>query len=178
MTGFEVAGIVLSVLPLIIIAFDRIQTFLAEYDGLDQQLQRSRRDILTIQGLFKDAIKSLLSDVLEQDRRERMLKNPQSEDWNLGFLDEDQRTVLGEALQPVLNSIEGFKEATQEYEGVLLDLCKAHPMKRLAKTIASTTSAIHITTSGSGSGVRIDDSGAKILKTYMDNPPNPQTPNP
>jgi len=135
MSGFEVAGIVLGVLPLVIATFDRIRNFLDEYDGLDQQLRSSARDIITIQALFKDAINSLLSDVLEQDRREQMLKNSQSKDWNLEFLDEDQREVLGEALEPVLNSIEGFKEAIREYEGILLDLAKEHPMKRFVKTI-------------------------------------------
>jgi len=112
MTGFEVVGVILGVVPLVLAAFDRIQRL----RNMDRDFKVVHRNTLIAQGQFKLYIKTLLLDALDEERGDRMLRYPDSDDWKLENFDQTQLATLELAFDPVRLCIEGFQDAMTKYE--------------------------------------------------------------
>lgn len=122
MVGIDLA---IGVIPLVVLVFQgyiQVRGFASEYKAFDRTLRGVLRDIATAEFQFKDAIDIILSEVIEEDRRDAMLKDLESGDWQQEDLDEQFRCFLGRQFEPVINSMHGVQETLQEIEKILLPL--------------------------------------------------------
>lgn len=143
----EVAGFTIGAIPLIVLTFQSyrlIRTFASEYNSYNKKLRCVLRDITVAGSLFKNAVNALLAEVIEEDTRDDMLENPQSEYWERYSLNGDLDCVLGDLFEPVMYSIQGAQETLREIKKLLLVLSgnkvpskEKLPFKRLTFGVVS-----------------------------------------
>lgn len=145
-TGIEAAGIALAVIPLALQGYSAVRDLASQYSCYNRTLFRVLADIETYEGLFKEALDQLLSDMVEEDSRNIILANLGSgrEYWCKDGLEEEFRALLGGLFQPIINSIQGVHETLEEVKRILLKLSgEGVPrFKRLAIAVVKTPNPI------------------------------------
>lgn len=111
-----------------------VRELASQYCSFNRTLRGVLREIETAEGLFKFAVNILLSEVIDEDRRNVMLENLESEHWHEDGLEAVLRSLLGELFQPTMNSIQGVRETLEKIKTIMLKLSGEglSPVKRLA----------------------------------------------
>ncbi|KAF4979957.1 hypothetical protein FZEAL_3943 [Fusarium zealandicum] len=81
MSGFEVAGIVLGSIPLIIEALEAYSKFLQDWGRAPSELRSLKRQLTTERAKLYNICEQLISDVVAQNEIEPMLENPFGPLW-------------------------------------------------------------------------------------------------
>ena len=113
MSGFEVAGVVLAVLPLFISALeqyenglDPIRAFLEFDSELPNQIRKLRDQHI----IYNLTIRALLESIVESEDIEEMISNPGGASWNYGAMQEMLEERLGESYQAYFDTIKHMEE--------------------------------------------------------------------
>jgi hypothetical protein len=85
MSGFEVGGIALAVVPLVLSAFSRIREYLDEYADIDYNINRVLLGVKVAEGIFQTLIDDMLSRVIVNDIRKEMLNDLRNDNWTRNF---------------------------------------------------------------------------------------------
>jgi hypothetical protein len=118
MSGFEVAGIVLAVFPLVIDGFEKYSE-LAKRVGLWHQIRlehfKCLRDLRFHRTVLTSHLRQLLLPLVVDDGHvKRLLADPGGEGWKEAWLDASLRDRLGESYELYFEYISGMKEVVEE----------------------------------------------------------------
>jgi hypothetical protein len=116
MSGFEIAGIVLGTLPLVVTALEAYSNFLRDWGKAPAELRSLNRQLSTERVRLCNVCEQLISDVVSQRDIEPMLQDPfgplwqakETNDrirrrlWDSYSLFEDTVKEVGEALESVI----------------------------------------------------------------------------
>ena len=114
MSGIEIVGIVLGALPLIITAFEHLQSFAKKWDQLanfNSENLKVWNDIKDEALMYRLQLQTLLAPLvrdgdLTKDRLETLLLSPKSDAWREADLDAAMRNRLGEAYDRYFGNVE------------------------------------------------------------------------
>ena len=127
MSGIEVVGLVLGVLPLLISALehyedvtDPIRTFF-KYGG---ELNRAIRGLRDQHASFEQSIQALLKPITTDEIMSDMIDNSNSVYWTDAYIDEALRDSLGKAYS-------AYMELVKEVENIMLEI--ATKLENLSK---------------------------------------------
>ncbi len=120
MSGFEVVGVVLSVVPLVISALEHYEEGVSTIRRY-QHYKREVRDIIlalqTEQVFYRNICEQLLSDIVNPVDLESLLRDPGGPLWSRPHVSRKLRTRLGNShdiyitrVQDAMSAIEQFKQ--------------------------------------------------------------------
>lgn len=102
MSGIEVAGVVLGVLPLIISAIEHYDSGLDRMTAFVKwkgELDKAMRELWIQHSYYEMTLRTLLGGVVTETELEEMITRPESELWKSRHLDRELRQKLGKAYQ-------------------------------------------------------------------------------
>jgi hypothetical protein len=119
-SGFEVVGLVLAVLPIVISALENYEKGISTI----QRFRAYRREVRSIcialqteQVLFGNSCEQLLKDIVSPVELELLLKEPGGTQWTLPHISRNLQTRLGSSysiyiirVQDIVAAIEEFKQ--------------------------------------------------------------------
>lgn len=117
--GFEVGGIALAVLPLVLSAFSRIRKYLDEYANIDYNINRVLLDVKVAEGIFQTLIDDMLSRVILDDMRKEMKKDLRNDNWTRNCWNQEMRDLLGNSYITFKDTVQGFHDTMSMIENVL-----------------------------------------------------------
>jgi hypothetical protein len=112
MSGFEVAGIVLGSLPLLVTALEAYCKFIRDLGKAPLELKSLNRQLTTERAKLYNVCGLLISDVVEQKQIEPMLRNPFGPLWRIP--ETNNKIVMR-----LWNSYEPFEQAITEIQEAL-----------------------------------------------------------
>ncbi|KAL6922340.1 hypothetical protein FSST1_006366 [Fusarium sambucinum] len=111
MSGFEVAGIVLGSLPLVVTALEAYCKFMREWGKTPSELRSLNRQLKTERAKYYNVCALLISDVVPQQDIEPMLLSPFGPLWRVSETNDKIRQRLWDAYNPFEETIVEIQEA-------------------------------------------------------------------
>ncbi|KAI1053766.1 hypothetical protein LB507_007430 [Fusarium sp. FIESC RH6] len=111
MSGFEIAGIVLGSLPLLVTALEAYCQFMRDWDKAPSELKSLNRQLTTERAKLYNVCDLLISDVVEQKEIEAMLQNPFGPLWRIPETHKKIRRRLCDSYDPFEQAIAEIQEA-------------------------------------------------------------------
>lgn len=112
MTAFEVAGVVLGIVPILTLSIEQYKTMLSMREV--RQLDRSFK---TQRNIFMNTIEALLSTLVSETQLKKLLADPYGEAWKDSHTAIRLEQHLGDAYQ-------SFTEIMEDIQGMVLELQK------------------------------------------------------
>lgn len=109
--GLGIAGLVLSLFPVIVAGVDAYKS-----STLSMTAKKLSRSLSTTRIIYKHAIEKLLVDVGEGERLPSLLGDPGGSEWSHPVLVAKLKKQLGEAYVPYLETIEDIKDIIEELQ--------------------------------------------------------------
>jgi hypothetical protein len=122
MSGFEIAGVVLAVIPIAMTSYGRISEFFRDYRGFERQVKRLQRKHLIQTKIFQRSIRTLLSGSIDEANWSDALKDTNHPQWTDNILKTDLGVLFGENVdtaEEVMANVELIQESLAE----ILRLC-------------------------------------------------------
>ena len=119
MSGFEVAGLALAILPLIFSAAERYDTVLRpflRYKRYAKEVKTYSKELGIQRTIFRNECRNLLEEVIDHDSASRMLDLLAREAWSDCHLDAQLVQQLGESFKACVAIIELVEERLQDVE--------------------------------------------------------------
>ena len=120
MSGFEIAGLALAILPVFMSAaqqynnclgpFSRYKRFAKEARGYYKELEIQRT-------IFRNECRNLLEEIVDHDEASSMLDSLNQKAWTNKKLDEQLAQQLGESLEACIAIIELIEQRLQDISG-------------------------------------------------------------
>ncbi|KAH7193852.1 uncharacterized protein B0J16DRAFT_395843 [Fusarium flagelliforme] len=111
MSGFEVAGIVLGSLPLVVTALQAYCKFMRDWSKTQSELKSLDRQLNTERAKLYNVCYLLINDVVPQGEIESMLQNPFGPRWRVPRTNNRVRRILWESYGAIEQTITEMKEA-------------------------------------------------------------------
>lgn len=111
MSGFEVAGVVLGSLPLVVVALEAYSNFLRDWGKAPFELKSLNRQLTTERAKLYNICNQLISDVVPQSDIEPMLQNPFGPLWQSKATKQKIRSRLWDSYEPFEETILEVGEA-------------------------------------------------------------------
>ena len=111
MSGFEVAGIALGSLPLLVTALEAYCTFMRNWGKIPSELRSLNRQLTTERARLCNICELLISDAVPQEDIAPMLQNPFGPSWRAPETDERIRRRLWDSYGPFEQTITEIQEA-------------------------------------------------------------------
>ncbi|KAK5653256.1 hypothetical protein OQA88_9155 [Cercophora sp. LCS_1] len=111
MSGFEVAGVVLGTLPLVIEAVKAYIGFMKDWGKVASELRSINRQLTTERSRFYNVCEQLLSDVVPQNDIEPMLQDPFGPLWQAENTNKRIRRRLWNSYEPFETTVMEVQEA-------------------------------------------------------------------
>lgn len=111
MSGFEIAGIVLGSLPLLVTALEAYCQFMRDWHKAPSELKSLNRQLTTERAKLYNVCDLLISDVVEQKEIEAMLRNPFGPLWRIPETNKKIRRRLCDSYDPFEQAIVEIQEA-------------------------------------------------------------------
>ncbi|EEU48326.1 uncharacterized protein NECHADRAFT_90584 [Fusarium vanettenii 77-13-4] len=111
MSGFEVAGIVLGTLPLVVTALEAYSNFLRDWGKAPAELRSLNRQLSTEQTRLRNVCEQLVSDVVPHRDVEPMLQNAFGPLWQEKETNDKIRRRLWDSYGPFEDTIKEVEEA-------------------------------------------------------------------
>jgi hypothetical protein len=105
MTGFEVAGLALAVLPVLFTVLQRYDDILSPLSRFKRFAKEARsycKEIEIQRTIFRNECRNLLEEIVDHDAASGMLNSPTQPAWSNKRLDEQLAKQLGESLHACL----------------------------------------------------------------------------
>ncbi|KAF5576615.1 hypothetical protein FPANT_10834 [Fusarium pseudoanthophilum] len=119
MSGFEIAGIVLGTLPLVVTALEAYSNFLRDWGKAPAELRSLNRQLSTERVRLCNVCEQLISDVVSQRDIEPMLQDPFGPLWQAKETNDRIRRRLWDSYTPFEETI---KEVGEALDSVMLRL--------------------------------------------------------
>ncbi|KAF5724202.1 hypothetical protein FMUND_1104 [Fusarium mundagurra] len=119
MSGFEVAGIVLGTLPLVVTALEAYSNFLRDWGKAPAELRSLNRQLSTERVRLCNVCEQLISDVVAQRDIEPMLQDPFGPLWQAKETNDRIRRRLWDSYTPFEDTV---KEVGEALESVMMRL--------------------------------------------------------
>lgn len=119
MSGFEVAGLALAILPLIFSAAKRYDSVLSpflRYKRYAREVKIYSKELGIQRTIFRNECRNLLEEVIDHDSASRMLDLLAQDAWSDRDLDAQLVRQLGESLNAYVAIIELVEERLQDVE--------------------------------------------------------------
>ncbi|KAF9769108.1 hypothetical protein IL306_013522 [Fusarium sp. DS 682] len=113
MSGFEVAGIVLGSIPLVISALEAYSKFMRDWGKATSELRSLHRQLSTEQIKLRNVCQLLISDVVPQQDIEQMLANPFGPLWIVKETNDKIRKRLWDAYGPFEDTVAEIRETLE-----------------------------------------------------------------
>jgi len=111
MSGFEVSGIVLGSLPLVVTALQAYCKFMRDWSKTPSELKSLDRQLTTERAKLYNVCYLLINDVVPQGEIESMLQNPFGPRWRVPRTNDRIRRILWDSYGPFEQTITEIKEA-------------------------------------------------------------------
>ncbi|KAL6353697.1 hypothetical protein LRP88_13010 [Fusarium phalaenopsidis] len=118
MSGFEVAGIVLGTIPLIVTALEAYSNVMRDWGKAPSELKSLNRQLTTERAKLYNVCDQLISDVVPQRDIEPMLQDPFGQLWQAKETNDKIRRRLWDAYGPFEETIMEVGEALESVEWV------------------------------------------------------------
>ncbi|KAJ4022609.1 hypothetical protein NW752_000185 [Fusarium irregulare] len=113
MSGFEVAGIVLGSLPLLVTALEAYCKFMRDWGKAPLELKSLNRQLTTERAKLYNVCDLLISDVVPQRDIDSMLQNPFGLLWRIPATNDKIRRRLWDSYDPFEQTMEEIQEALE-----------------------------------------------------------------
>ncbi|EKJ76393.1 hypothetical protein FPSE_03392 [Fusarium pseudograminearum CS3096] len=113
MSGFEVAGIVLGSLPLLVTTLETYCKFMREWGKASSELKSLNRQLSTERAKYYNVCTLLISDVVPQQDIESMLLSPFGPLWRVSETNDMIRQRLWDAYSPFEETVVEIQEALE-----------------------------------------------------------------
>ncbi|CAG7564734.1 unnamed protein product [Fusarium equiseti] len=113
MPGFEVAGIVLGSLPLLITALQAYCNFMEDWGKIPSELKSLNRQLTTERTKLYNVCSLLISDVIPQRNIDPMLQNPFGPLWRIPGTNDRIRRRLWDSYDPFQQAMSEIQEALE-----------------------------------------------------------------
>ncbi|KAF5708852.1 hypothetical protein FGLOB1_6221 [Fusarium globosum] len=113
MSGFEVAGIVLGTLPLVVTALEAYSNFLRDWGKAPAELRSLNRQLSTERVRLCNVCEQLISDVVSHRDIEPMLQDPFGPLWQAKETNDRIRRRLWDSYGPFEDTVKEVEEALQ-----------------------------------------------------------------
>lgn len=117
MSGFEVAGLALAILPVLMSCAKQYNSCLrcfGRYKSFTKEARNYTKDIEIQRTIFRNECRNLLEEVVDHDAAASMLNMLDQEAWASKKLDEQLVQMLGESLQACITIIGRIEEQLQD----------------------------------------------------------------
>jgi hypothetical protein len=111
MSGFEVAGVVLGSLPLVISAVEAYINFLKDWGKATSELRSIHRQLKTERTKLYNVCEQLLLDIVPARNIEPMLQDPMGPLWQIKEANDKIRRVLWNSYSPFEATVAEVKDA-------------------------------------------------------------------
>ncbi|KAM0553957.1 hypothetical protein ACHAPJ_007029 [Fusarium lateritium] len=111
MSGFEVVGIVLGSIPLLISAIEAYSKFMRDWGEAPRELRSLNRRLTTEEARLRNVCYLLINDVVPQQDIEPMLSNPFGPLWQIEETNDKIRRRLWDVYKPFEDTVIDIKEA-------------------------------------------------------------------
>lgn len=128
MSGIEVAGVALAVLPLLISAaqhYDNALRPFARYKRFTKEAKIYSKELGIQRTIFRNECRNLLEDTaaVDHDSVDVVLSSSSGDEWPTKRLDSQLDTQLGESRQAVFDAIQLIEETLQDIDKENLRFC-------------------------------------------------------
>ncbi|KAF5583095.1 uncharacterized protein FSUBG_13216 [Fusarium subglutinans] len=113
MSGFEIAGIVLGTLPLVVTALEAYSNFLRDWGKAPAELRSLNRQLSTERVRLCNVCEQLISDVVSQRDIEPMLQDPFGPLWQAKETNDRIRRRLWDSYSPFEDTVKEVEDALQ-----------------------------------------------------------------
>jgi hypothetical protein len=113
MSGFEVAGIVLGTLPLVVTAIEAYMGYMKDWNKAPSELRSLNRQLTTERAKLYNVLDQLLGDMVQQRDVEPMLKDPWGPQWHAKETNDKIRRVLRKSYAPFELAVMEIKDALE-----------------------------------------------------------------
>lgn len=117
MSGFEVAGIVLGSIPIIVTAIEAYINFMRDWGKVTAELKSLNRQLTTERAKLYNVLDQLLGNMVPQRDIEPMLQNPMGPLWQAKETNDKIRRLLQDSYTP-------FEETVLEIQDILEDIMR------------------------------------------------------
>ncbi|KAL6399890.1 hypothetical protein AUP68_17299 [Ilyonectria robusta] len=114
MSGFEVAGIVLGTIPLLVSALDAYCSLMRDWGKAPSELKSLNRQLTTERAKLYNVCDQLISDVVPQRDIEPMLQDPFGPLWQAKETNEKIRRRLWRSYEPFQDTVQEVGEALDD----------------------------------------------------------------
>ncbi len=114
MSGFEVAGIVLGSIPLIVTAVEAYVTFMKDWGKAPAELRSLNRQLTTERAKLYNVCDQLLSDIVPQRDIEPMLQEPMGPLWQAKGANDKIRCMLWNSYAPFEKTVLEIRDALED----------------------------------------------------------------
>lgn len=114
MSGFEVAGIVLGSIPLIVSAVEAYINFLKGWGKVTSELRSLNRQLTTERAKLYNVCDQLLADLVPQRDIEPMLQDPMGPLWYAAGTNDKIRRILWNSYMPFEKMVLEIREALED----------------------------------------------------------------
>ncbi|KAH6844728.1 hypothetical protein B0I37DRAFT_327480 [Chaetomium sp. MPI-CAGE-AT-0009] len=111
MSGFEVAGVVLGSIPIVITALEAYINFMKDWGKIPSELKSIHRQLTTERAKLYNVCDQLLVDVVPQRDIEPMLQDPMGPLWQAKEINEKIRRVLWNSYDPFAKTVLEIQDA-------------------------------------------------------------------
>ncbi len=114
MSGFEVAGIVLGSIPLVVTAIEAYVTFMKDWGKAPAELKSLNRQLTTERAKLYNVCDQLLSDIVPQRDIEPMLQEPMGPLWQTKEANDKIRRMLWNSYAPFEKTVLEIQDALED----------------------------------------------------------------
>lgn len=114
MSGFEVAGIVLGSIPLIVSAVEAYINFMKGWGKVTSELRSLNRQLTTERAKLYNVCDQLLGDLVPQRDIEPMLQDPMGPLWHAEGTNDKIRCILWNSYTPFEKTVLEIREALED----------------------------------------------------------------
>lgn len=120
MTGFEVAGLALAVLPVLMSAAQQYNNCLdpfSRYKRFAKEARAYYKELDIQRVIFRNQCRNLLEEIVDHDAASSMLNSLTQKAWTNKNLDEKLAQQLGKSMDACIATIELIEQRLQEISG-------------------------------------------------------------
>lgn len=126
MSGLEIAGVALAVIPILISAtehYDDVHRPLVRLFKFSKEVKRYRTQFKTHSTIFREECRILLGHVVRDDEAVQMLNLPSHPLWRDADIDSGLVNLLSTSREACISTIVTIRTVLEEIEGEVNELC-------------------------------------------------------
>lgn len=120
MSGFEIAGVVLGIIPLAIKGYGSMELFFQSYTGFESHTRRQRKVYLIQRNQFRRSIRTLLLGFIDDTTLDEMIQDADHAEWE----SDDCIEAISALFSKDLRTSEEYKATVELIQETLTSISK------------------------------------------------------